>query len=123
MLALTMSRAAVALAGLPYTALQSRTLTPEATRVLKRKLEEYGFDVRLPIYIKELPSARGFSLMRYRLAAVVPADGAGGLEQRACGELDGGVDGDVVSIVCDCGARTVRRVATARCSRSGENAS
>jgi hypothetical protein len=31
-------------------------------------------------------------------------------DHRRCGELDAGVEGPVVSIVCDCGARMARRV-------------
>ena len=31
------------------------------------------------------------------------------LDHRRCGELDGGVDGMVVWVVCDCGARIARR--------------
>jgi hypothetical protein len=31
-------------------------------------------------------------------------------EHRRCGELDAGVEGAVVSIACDCGARMARRV-------------
>jgi hypothetical protein len=32
------------------------------------------------------------------------------IEHRGCGDLDGGVDGDVVWIDCECGARMARRV-------------
>jgi hypothetical protein len=32
------------------------------------------------------------------------------LEHRRCGDLDGGVEDDVVWIACDCGARIARRV-------------
>jgi hypothetical protein len=31
-------------------------------------------------------------------------------DHRLCGELDAGVDGEVVWIACDCGARMARRV-------------
>jgi hypothetical protein len=31
-------------------------------------------------------------------------------EHRRCGELDAGVDGSIVWIACDCGARMARRV-------------
>jgi hypothetical protein len=32
------------------------------------------------------------------------------LDHRRCGDLDAGVDGPVVWIACDCGARMARRV-------------
>jgi hypothetical protein len=32
------------------------------------------------------------------------------LEHRRCGDLDAGVDGEVVWIVCECGASMARRV-------------
>jgi hypothetical protein len=31
-------------------------------------------------------------------------------EHRCCGDLDGGVDGDIVLMACDCGASIARRV-------------
>jgi hypothetical protein len=31
------------------------------------------------------------------------------LDHRRCGELDAGVDGAIVCIACDCGARMARR--------------
>jgi hypothetical protein len=31
-------------------------------------------------------------------------------EHRRCGDLDGGVDGDIVWMACDCGASIARRV-------------
>ena len=31
------------------------------------------------------------------------------IEHRRCGDLDAGVEGPIVWIVCDCGARMVRR--------------
>ena len=31
-------------------------------------------------------------------------------EHRLCGDLDGGVDGEMVWMTCTCGARMVRRV-------------
>jgi hypothetical protein len=31
-------------------------------------------------------------------------------ENRHCGDLDGSVDGDIVWMACDCGARMARRV-------------
>jgi hypothetical protein len=33
------------------------------------------------------------------------------LEHRCCDDLDGGVDGDIIWMACDCGARMARRVA------------
>jgi hypothetical protein len=32
------------------------------------------------------------------------------LEHRRCGDLDGGVDGDIVWMACDCGASMARQV-------------
>jgi hypothetical protein len=31
-------------------------------------------------------------------------------EHRCCGDLDGGIDGDIVCMTCDCGASIARRV-------------
>jgi hypothetical protein len=31
-------------------------------------------------------------------------------EHHCCGDLDGGVEGDIIWMACDCGARMTRRV-------------
>jgi hypothetical protein len=58
---LTLSRAAVALSGVTPSDVRGPTLSPDAARALKPHLEQYGFDMRRPIGVREIPDHQGFA--------------------------------------------------------------
>jgi hypothetical protein len=59
---LTLTRAAVALDGLPPEALQGPVLPPVAVKALAAVLAARGFQLTSPIYVRELPDFQGFRL-------------------------------------------------------------
>jgi hypothetical protein len=59
---ITLSARAIALHGVTPSSLVGPTLSPEHVRVLARWLEEFRFDVRRLIHVRELADGQGFTL-------------------------------------------------------------
>jgi hypothetical protein len=59
---LTLSRALIALCGLPLAEFKEPQLTPELTEKLDQALVAHGFDLMQLVYVQELPEFQGFHL-------------------------------------------------------------
>jgi hypothetical protein len=61
-LTLTVTRAVLALRGVPSHAVEGTEVTPQVTRALRARLVSHGFDMRRSIRIRELDHDQGYKL-------------------------------------------------------------